>query len=125
MRSSRQNVGDLKLMFCWVNLISFFQCLSIMNFECNCEIKGRIVFIFFTLSLRAVKAFQLLISLFCGFCGLVSLVCMSLISCIRFSVSILSQRVDFHASNCMSTRAIRSHKYLRDLSSFLQSLSCL
>jgi hypothetical protein len=99
IRSSRQNFGDLCSMVYWVKPISFFQCLSIMNLEWSSVIKGRIVFMFLTLSPKAVNDFQALISLFYGAWGLHCPVLISPTNLVRLSVSILSQRVSFHDSN--------------------------
>jgi len=83
------------------------------------------VFMFLTLSFRATKVRHLEMTLFWGAEGFICLVYMSLIRDVRLSVSIWSQRVFFHDSNCISISATKSHISLRDTSSDLQSLSCL
>jgi len=80
---------------------------------------------FLTLSLRAKKALKFLISLFCGAYGLHCFVCISLISDIRLSVSILSQSVDFHVSNWKSINEIKSQFCFKLKRSFLQSFNAL
>jgi hypothetical protein len=66
MRSSRQNLFDLKSMVLDVVAINFLQCLSKMSLELRRDTNGRMVFMFFTLSVKLVNDFQVLISLLDG-----------------------------------------------------------
>jgi len=66
MRSSRQNLFDLKSIVLDVVTINFLQCLSKMSLELRRDTNGRMVFMFFTLSVKLVKDFQVLISLLDG-----------------------------------------------------------
>lgn len=66
MRSSRQNLFDLKSIVLDVVTINFLQCLSKMSLELRRDTNGRMVFMFFTLSVKLVNDFQVLISLLDG-----------------------------------------------------------